>query len=365
MAGQQAQNIAICGAGILGLLSAYELVRAGHSVTLYDPAGFPAKSSASYIAGGMLAPYSEIEHMSESWVQAGLDSIARWREIAQELGPLADFGQKGSLFIAHSPDQYMLERFSAHLKDKPHCRIVGGVELEKLEPALAGRFKTGLYLEEEAHLYPARVMELLCAKLAAAGAVFKTEAVEPQNLSGSYDRAIDTRGMAASAQDQDLRGVKGEIVIVRNPEFSLLRPLRLMHPRYPLYIVPRPDHHFMIGATMIESSGRSFTSLRSAMELMSALYSLHPSFGEAEVIDFLSGLRPSYSDNLPRITVQRKSEGNIVRANGSFRHGYLLAPFIASCLRVHLDGKQIEEIPQIIRYEDDDNSDHQRQKAAI
>lgn len=330
---QQQQNIAIIGAGITGLCTAYALHQDGHTLTLYDPAGFPA-DNASFMAGGMLAPWSEIEHMPHEWIEAGLDSIALWAEFAEKHGQAEgfDFHQNGSLLLAHDEDRHILQRFAAHLP-------AGKGEYtatKDLEPALAEKFHQGLYLPEEAHINPAPAMHALCDHLKAAGVTFIQDKADPAAISAQYDHIIDCRGMGANQDDPTLRGVKGEILIVRNTELTLGRPVRLMHPRYPLYIVPRPDHVFMIGATIIESSESTNVSVRSGLELLSALYSLHPSFSEAEIIEIKAGIRPSYPDNLPRIEIAKND--NIIRCNGLFRHGFMLSPTIGRCVADHIQG---------------------------
>jgi glycine oxidase len=177
---------------------------------------------------------------------------------------------------------------------------------------------------------------------------FIAEAQAPEGLDADF--IIDCRGMGAG--DPEIRGVKGETLVVRNPEFSLSRPVRLMHPRYPLYIVPRGDGVFMIGATQVESDGGG-VQLRSAMELMSALYALHPSFGEAEIVSVQAGLRPSYPDNLPRIT--RRS--NVVSCNGLFRHGYLLSPVMAECALAHVEGRAHPFMSLLMKGGEGENND--------
>jgi glycine oxidase len=122
-----------------------------------------------------------------------------------------------------------------------------------------------------------------------------------------------------------LRGVRGEMLLVRTREVRLSRPVRLLHPRIPLYIVPRADGLFMIGATMIESAEQGGMTARSAIELLSAAFALHPAFGEAEVVEMSAGVRPAYADNAPRL-VER--DGRLC-LNGAYRHGYLLAPDLA------------------------------------
>ena len=106
------------------------------------------------------------------------------------------------------------------------------------------------------------------------------------------------------------------------PEVTLTRAIRLMHPRYPLYIAPRPNHHYVIGATTLESDDDAPVTVRSALELLSALYSLHTGFSEARIESLQAGLRPAFNDNLPRIV----REQQLIRINGLFRHGYLFAP---------------------------------------
>ena len=113
---------------------------------------------------------------------------------------------------------------------------------------------------------------------------------------------IDCRGLAARDKQTELRGVKGELILIETAEVELKRPVRLIHPRFPLYVIPRGDDRFMLGATSIEAEDRG-VSVRSALELLSAAYAVHPAFGEARILEFGSGLRPAFPDNLPRIAV--------------------------------------------------------------
>ena len=81
----------------------------------------------------------------------------------------------------------------------------------------------------------------------------------------------------------------------------------------------------MIGATMLESADKGGVSVRSAIELLSAAYALHPAFGEAEILEMRADVRPAFPDNEPRI-VER---GGRIYVNGLYRHGFLLAPDFA------------------------------------
>jgi glycine oxidase len=151
---------------------------------------------------------------------------------------------------------------------------------------------------------------------------------------------IDCRGIAARDACPDLRGVKGEIIIVETGEIALSRPVRLIHPRWPIYIVPRAGNRFLIGATSIESEDER-VSVRSVLELLTGAYAVHPAFGEARIVELGAGLRPAFPDNLPRVVVGDKR----VTVNGLYRHGFLLAPALAEATVAHvLRGRTDDEV---------------------
>jgi glycine oxidase len=153
-------------------------------------------------------------------------------------------------------------------------------------------------------------------------------------------RKIDCRGLSASDAMQDLRGVKGEMLVIQSADIRLSRPVRLLHPRIPIYLVPRGDGVFMLGATQIESGNRQAASVRSVLELLSAAYALHPAFGEAEILEIGVDARPAFPDNLPRI----RRRGDRLYVNGLFRHGFLLAPAMARMTADYLLSGQIPEV---------------------
>ena len=204
------------------------------------------------------------------------------------------------------------------------CDWLDGARVDALEPSLAGRFKTALFFREEAHLDPRKALAGLYQVLLERGVRFHF-GCEVEEVTGSFDRIIDCTGAVAIGATPNLRGVRGEMLFLETSEISLSRPVRLLHPRIPLYIAPRGDNRFMVGATMIESDDAGPISARSLMELLNAAYALHPAFGEARVVEMGVGVRPAYPDNLPRVTV----EGNRISVNGFYRHGFLLAPAMA------------------------------------
>lgn len=307
------KKITVQGAGICGLWHALTLAKAGHVVTLIERSEKPFEGACSFYAGAMLAPYAEEEGAEELIRDLGLRSIELWRETYPETHA------NGSLIVAQARDRKELDRFERMIQG--HKRVDGD-EITTLEPDLAGRYDTGLYLAQEAHVHPHQAMDFLLSAVKEAGA--KVQFGQAEIPDGS-DLVIDCRGLASRDILSELRGVRGERLVVRTDEIVLSRPVRLLHPRFPLYVVPWGYGFYLIGATQIESDDAGPVTVRSALDLLSTAYALHPAFGEAEVVSFGAGARPAFPDNLPRITVKNDH----IHVNGLFRHGFLLAPALA------------------------------------
>ncbi len=323
-------NILIVGAGISGLWQAVMLGRAGHGVRLLEKSGEPFAAAASRLAGAMLAPYCESESAEPLIVELGQQSIALWQKVYPELD------RKGSLVLAPTRDLAEIGRF-ARMTSQFESLDAGGIA--DLEPALAGRFGKGLFYPSEAHLEPAKAMQALLRAAEAAGADLgfgsSWDGVIPSNV----DYLIDCRGIAAAGDLPDLRGVRGEMIIIETGEISLQRPVRLLHPRTPLYIVPWAGSRFMIGATVIESGDRGLATVRSALDLLAMVYTLHPAFGEARIVGFGADVRPSFPDNCPKIVLR----GRHILVNGFYRHGFLLAPVLAELVATYINTGETRE----------------------
>ncbi|MEM6907006.1 MAG: FAD-dependent oxidoreductase [Pseudomonadota bacterium] len=304
-------HVAIIGAGVAGLTAAAELLAAGHRVTIVDRAEGLGPAQCSWWAGGMLAPWCERESAEQEVVDWGA-AAADWWEAHTPLT------RAGTLVVAPARDRAELSRFARRTTNFTEVDEAG---IATLEPDLAGRFRHGLFFAEEAHLDPRKALASLTEHLTNAGAQlhFGSQDVPPADLT------LDCRGMAAADCLTDLRGVKGEMALIRTREISLSRPVRLLHPRHPIYLVPRGEGVYMLGATMIESADRSRVTLRSMLELLGAAYALHPAFAEAEILETGTDIRPAFPDNLPRVT---PIEGGFA-INGLYRHGFLLSPAMA------------------------------------
>lgn len=328
----------VLGAGLMGRLVALALARRGCRVDLHDAQGPQAGGAAARVAAAMLAPLAESAVAPAPVVRMGRHALDRWPELLTELAGHAApvfFQREGTLVLWHRQDAGEAERFARVLErtrgwigdDLPPARPLDASGIVALEPALRGsRFAQGLFLAGEGQLDNRALLDALHATLAATPGVTLHwhRAVSPEDFDcGPAGRVIDCRGLGARPQWGALRGVRGEVIRVHAPDVALSRPTRLLHPRYPLYIAPKPDGVFVIGATEIESADMSPASVRSTLELLSAAYAVHSGFGEARILELATHCRPTLPDNLPAL---RWSAPRVLQVNGLYRHGFLIAP---------------------------------------
>ncbi|MFO6419572.1 FAD-dependent oxidoreductase [Hylemonella sp. W303a] len=359
----------VLGAGLMGRLLAWQLARRGWRVTVHeaapadaatDPAGV-ASGAAARVAAAMLAPLAESAITERNVVEMGRYALTRWPELLAQLSRPVFFQQEGTLILWHRQDAAEARRFAQLLRTTneqnprlPTLQTLDADGVHALEPGLERRFTQGLYLPGEGQLDNRQLLAALLHELQALGVTLHWNSRRapdegPRPEDGPVDWVFDCRGLGARAPTPPasgggghvtraalrgdgvgahaaLRGVRGEVARVYAPEVQLTRPTRLIHPRYPIYIAPKQDHLYVIGATEIESDDMSPPSVRSTLELLSAAYAVHPGFAEGRIIEIAAHCRPALPDNLPEIRVTRGPGAPVMRINGLYRHGFMISP---------------------------------------
>ncbi len=330
-------KITILGAGLMGRLLACQLARAGHQLEMFDTSGPDASNSAARAAAAMLAPLAESAITELPVVEMGIHSLQRWPELLAQLDEPVFFQQEGTLVLWHRQDAAEAERFSRQLNKTsvslptlPKAQRLDAQALAQLEPCLGSRFPQGLYLPGEGQLDNRQLLSALLSQLQTQGVTLNWHCARaPEDFlpgqAAQPDWVFDCRGLGSAPQWQSVRGVRGEVITLHAPEVTLSRPTRLIHPRYPIYIAPKQNGIFRIGATEIESEDLSPISVRSTLELLSAAYSVDSGFAEARVLELIAQCRPALPDNLPSI---RFLGERTMQINGLYRHGYLISPAV-------------------------------------
>ena len=339
-------HIGIAGAGLLGRLLAWQLLEKGCQVSLYEAGSFTDSKAAAHTAAGMVAPISEAIDTEPLMYQMGVAALEIWPQWLMELetdGTVA-YSEDGSLVVAHPKDQSLLTQYIRDMQqilpEEAQGTVLDREALHQLEPDIGEHFCRGLWLTREAHIDNRSLLIVLLQRIRELGGrCFENAAVSiaenrltvNESTVKEFDLVLDCRGVGARGSGvkeewREVRGVRGEILRVVADEVTLQRPVRLLHPRYQLYVVPAADHQFIIGATQIESNDNSPVSVQSCLELCSALYTINPAFAEARMIELTTNLRPALNDNRPRVLWGKR----LARINGLYRHGYLLAPVVVS-----------------------------------
>ena len=325
----------VLGAGLMGRLLANALAQLGHQVTVHEAQGPDAQGAAARVAAAMLAPLAESAITELPVVRMGQHGLTRWPELIGPLPTPVFFQQNGTLVLWHRQDAAeakrfasILERTQTQLPSLAALETLDAHRLNQIEPALQDRFNQALYLPGEAQLDNRQLLAALLQSLTQQQVQLHWHSPRsPEDFqpgqAGQPDWVFDCRGLGARNEWTQLRGVRGEVIRLHAPEVTLQRPTRLIHPRYPIYIAPKEDHVFVIGATEIETEDLSPASVRSTLELLSAAYTVHSGFAEARIMEVSTQARPTLTDNLPAV---RCLDERSLQINGLYRHGFLISP---------------------------------------
>jgi len=337
-------EVSIIGSGLVGRVMALTLLNnyPAVKINLFDKAeNLYDKSSCGYMAAGMVSPYCELADVGEiELYRQGLKSLSLWSALLGQMVTENNiFKQNGTIVLSHMNDESDYNYFNQKLNSillgvheggyQVHKNILSDLETNFCSNAFHSNIlkfteegcvnvpmfysETSRFLHEHTAVnYYQRTFEYL-----------SEDELKQDDLLSS-DWIIDSRGLGAKKSFLGLRGVRGEAIIVSAPEVNLSHTIRLIHPKYPLYIVPRGNNIYYIGATTIESEDDSPISLKSTMELLSALYVVHPGFSEARILKTIAHSRPTLSTGYPEVRCKDK----LIQINGLNRHGYLLSPAI-------------------------------------
>ncbi|CAG4907817.1 FAD-dependent oxidoreductase [Paraburkholderia gardini] len=329
----QQPDFAVIGGGLCGRLVAWRLAGAGHRVALYERGDAAGTRAAAWVAAAMLAPLAEAASAELLITRLGEASLAAWPRLLAELPEPVFFQRNGTLVVWHHSDRNEAPLFERRVRANAPAELVdggfvklSGAQIGEAEPALAGRFTQGWLLPHEGQLDNRQVLSALAAGLAERGVETHWNTSVDDHALPAARVTIDCRGLGAKPAWSTLRGIRGEVARIHAPGIALTRPVRLLHPRYPLYIAPKEHDLYVIGATEIEGEDMSPVTVRSALELLSAAFSVHPGFGEARILELNSQCRPTLPDHRPALLWDGAS---MLRVNGLYRHGYMIAPEVA------------------------------------
>ena len=331
MSSPTSDDLAVIGGGVIGMAVARRAAQAGMSVRVHRRAD---DRGAGWVAGGMIAPFSEGWPGEEELLRIGVESLALWN--AEGPGSFLDglpddvVTARESLMVAlDSGDVADLRTVAEWLAAQGHPVTMTSAARD-VEPLLAQGIRHGFRAADELAIDNRKLVAALeehCTGLGIrwAGPVDTVE----EALRGA-GTAVIANGIDAPAlwPGLQVRPVKGEVLRLRWRRGCMPPPQRVVRARVhgrPVYLVPRADG-VVVGATQYEHGRDRAPSVTGVRELLDDACAVMPALGEYELAECAAGLRPMTPDNIP--IVSRLDDRTLV-ATGHGRSGFLLAPWTA------------------------------------
>lgn len=340
----------IVGGGVLGLLTARELLAGGAGVTLVeqDRCG----QQASWAGGGIVSPlypwrYSEAVTALASWAQGYYPGLAA--SLLEECGIDSELQECGLLMLqAEEEDQALAWARQSGRPMKP----VDSAFIYDRAGMLADGFDRALWMPTVANVRNPRLVQALVTGLARHPGMRLLENTRVTKLETSGDRITEalihgrqgterltaerfiiTAGAWSSAAvsalgiDLPVRPVRGQMLLYR-PAGQLLDCIVLYRGRY---LIPRRDGHILVGSTLEESGFDDSVTPQARESLRRSAVSMLPCLADHPVKRQWAGLRPGAPRGIPYIG-QLGGYGNLYINAGHYRNGLVLAPASARLL---------------------------------
>ena len=344
-----APDVLVIGGGIIGLVTAWRAAQRGLRTTVADPA---PGGGAAQVAAGMLAAVTELHYGEETLLSLNVASAQRYPSFAAELeeasGQQTGYRACGTLSVALDADDraFLKELHALQQRCGLESEWLTGRECRRLEPMLAPSVRGGLRVDGDHQADPRRLVAALLIACERAGVDFRYAAAQRVTVSG--DRATGavlddgtelTAGQTVLATGSytgqvgglppgllpPLRPVKGQVLRLRVPDAYapfLSRTVRAVVRGGHIYLVPRADGEFVIGATSEEMGWDTTVTAGGVYELLRDAHELVPGLTELPLTETSAGLRPASPDNAPLLGPTALPGLHV--AAGHYRHGILL-----------------------------------------
>lgn len=348
-------DVIITGAGIIGMLTARELVNAGYRVTLLER-GQPARES-SWAGGGILSPlypwrYPDAVSELARWSQQVYPSLAE--ALLDESGIDPEFEKSGLLMtdVDEADDARLwAQRYGVELE------AVSASTAHELEPQLAAECEDALWMPAVGQIRNPRMTRALRVALERRGVTFRqeTEVIGWRREKGRVTAAVTSQGemsagvfvVATGAWTAGLleetgltlpiQPVRGQMIMFHGPA-GLVRRITLHKGRY---AIPRRDGRVLFGSTLEYTGFEKSTTPEALDELTQSACSLIPALADLPVELHWAGLRPGTPDGVPAIGPHPELDNLFVCA-GHFRNGVVLGPASARLVADQISGCQPE-----------------------
>lgn len=328
----------IVGGGLMGMLSARELTKAGLDVLVLDRGRLGQESS--WAGGGILSPlhpwrYAEQVNEIANVGHRLYEQLAE--ELLQQSGIDPEYNRCG-LLVLNSTQQQLATEW-AERWSMPLELLEDKAALQAVLPGLADGYDQGLWMPDIAQMRNPRLVKSLRGSLDAMAIKYLENTpverleVHNQQIKGvvangkTYhsERVLIAGGawsasiLQAYGDVPEIEPVKGQMIIFRGKPDDLKRMV-LCENRY---LIPRRDGRILCGSTIEYTGFDKSTSESVAEELRNSAISLFPALANMTLEHHWAGLRPGSPDGIPYIGEHKDISGLYINS-GHFRNGVIL-----------------------------------------
>ncbi|HWR61669.1 MAG TPA: FAD-dependent oxidoreductase [Clostridia bacterium] len=371
-------DVVVIGGGIIGLSTAYYLLKSGKRVLLAEKEQFGAGSSGA--CDDMILLQSKKPGIA---LQLALESIEMYRALSGELEMDVEFESRGGMILIENRQQLgTMEKYVEQQKKYGlDVTIIDGKEVKKRQPYVKEGIVASTYSTRDSQVNPLRVMKGFLRKNSKLGLqIIKGAAIKEINQCKDYWELSFENGEKVAAQyivnaagawtpqvgslvglDIPIVPKKGQIVVteqippigetnVWSAEYivSKLKP-ELYVKKEDIYgklgigfaFSQTTDGNYLIGSTRENAGFNRETSLTALNILVNQAARFFPIMRNVNVIRSFAGLRPASLDGKPIIGEVESRKGFYI-ASGHEGDGIALAPITGKLISDMINGAPIQ-----------------------
>ncbi len=345
-------HVLVIGGGIIGLLTARDLVQAGAKVTLVEMGETGRESS--WAGGGIVSPLYPWRSPN------AVTALARWSqqtypglatELHEETGIDPELTTSGMLILDTEEQKEALAWGERH---GVQIEVVGLAELHAAEPGLGLRPDHALVLPEITQIRTPRLAKAVRRSVEKRIQLREREKVvellieddralgvrTPKGTIPAEQTVICTGAWTAKLLEQlgtkpDIHPVRGQIILFFGKP-GQVNHITLHRERY---IIPRRDGRVLLGSTLEETGFTKATTAEAKEELYRAAVEMFPFLKRTPIEDHWAGLRPGSPSGIPYIGAYPGIQGLYFNA-GHFRNGLVTGPASARLVADLLLGRE-------------------------